>query len=400
MGRKDKLVVISKAELAQRFIERFQTQPQVFIRAPGRVNILGEHVDYNDGVVLPMAIDRQIGIVARSSEAAEMHLVALDLNDEVVFTSQSIFEKKDKVGAPLPRWALYPAGVAWVLLQKQYRVSGIQAVFSSSIPIGAGLSSSAAVEVAFATMWAAFGDWQMPPLELAQACQKAENEYVGVACGLLDQFSSVCGVEGHLLFFDTRSLEWKPLRFFDDCVIVIADSKVERSLASSQYNQRRQTCEEAVRLLQRYIPNLQSLRDISPVEFAAYREYLPTEVQRRAEHVVKEIARVYSAVNALKNQDRRAFGALMNASHYSLRDDYEVSHPNLDILVEIAKQLPGCYGARLTGAGFGGCTVNMVAQVDANEFVEKLDKAYFERTGTRGEVFAVAASQGATWKAI
>jgi len=155
-----------------------------------------------------------------------------------------------------------------------------------------------------------------------------------------------------------------------------------------------------VRALQRYLPDLKSLRDITPVEFAAYREYLPAEAQRRAEHVVKEIARVYSAVNALKNNDRRAFGALMYASHYSLRDDYEVSHPNLDILVEIAKQLPGCYGARLTGAGFGGCTVNMVAKSEIDQFVTQLDRIYFERTSIKGAVFAVEASRGASWKLL
>ncbi len=392
--------MISEIDLIANFVQRFQAQPRVFARAPGRVNILGEHVDYNDGVVLPMAIDREVGIAARKIDSNEVNLVALDLNEEVVFTQQSLQEKKDKWGEPLPKWALYPAGVAWVLSQKCHPVSGLQAVFSSSIPIGAGLSSSAAVEVAFATLWSALDGWQLQPLELAQACQQAENEYVGVACGLLDQFSSVCGVEGHLLFFDTRSLEWKPLQFFEDCVIVIADSRVERSLASSEYNRRRETCEEAVRHLQRFLPNLKSLRDISPVEFAAYREYLPQEAQRRAEHVVKEIARVYSAVTALKNQDRRAFGALMYASHYSLRDDYEVSHPNLDILVEIAKQLPGCYGARLTGAGFGGCTVNMVAKSEVERFVEQLDRLYYERTRVQGKVFAVVASQGASWKLV
>jgi len=392
--------VIAEDKLYQQFVERFQAQPQVFARAPGRVNILGEHVDYNDGVVLPMAIDREVGIIARKIELPEVHLIALDLSEEVVFTFQSIFERKDKSGKPLPRWALYPAGVAWVLLQKQLDVSGIQAVYSSSIPIGAGLSSSAAVEVAFATLWSAFGGWQIEPMKLAQDCQKAENEFVGVACGLLDQFSSVCGVEGHVLFFDTRSLEWMPLRFFEDCMIVIADSRVERSLASSDYNERRATCEEAVRMLQRYIPTLKSLRDISPVEFAAYREFLPPVVQRRAEHVVKEIARVYSAVTALRNNDRRAFGALMYASHYSLRDDYNVSHPNLDIMVEIAKQLSGCYGARLTGAGFGGCTVNMVDQSVVSQFVEQLDQLYTNRTSIKGQVFAVTASQGASWKFV
>ncbi|MGB9586401.1 MAG: galactokinase, partial [Anaerolineales bacterium] len=348
-------------DLIEKFDQTFHKKAQVFARAPGRVNILGEHIDYNQGAVLPMAIDREVNILAcKNSDPLQVHLVAMDLDEEIIFSLADLDLKVDIHHSPLPRWALYPAGVAWVLQKKGYLVEGVEAVFRSSIPIGAGLSSSAAVEVGFAMMWSAFGGWEEEPLQLAQDCQRAENEYVGVSCGLLDQFSSVCGVENHVLFFDTRNLEWKALPFFENTQIVIVDSKVERSLTSSQYNQRRKTCEEAVLFLQKFKPEMRSLRDITPIEFAAYGEYLPNEIRKRSEHVVKEIARVFSAVTALQRNDYRSFGALMYASHYSLRDLYEVSHPNLDFLVDQAHAFTGCFGARLTGAGFGGCTVNMV----------------------------------------
>jgi len=384
--------------LSEKFYQTFQAKPEICAKAPGRVNILGEHVDYNQGVVMPMAIDREVTIIARKISQPAVHLIAMDLNEEIEFSLQSLEQKIDIHGAALPRWALYPAGVAQVLQKKGLLVEGIEAIFQSTIPIGSGLSSSAALEVGFAMIWSGMGGWKEDPLVLAQDCQRAENEYVGVSCGLLDQFSSVCGVKDHILFFDTRSLQWKALPFFENMQIVIADSKVERSLTSSQYNQRRETCEQAVVLLRKFKPEIQSLRDISPVEFAAYGEYLPDEIRKRAEHVVKEIARVFSAVTALQRNDYRSFGALMYASHYSLRDYYEVSHPNLDFLVDQAHHHPRCFGARLTGAGFGGCTVNMVEKDAVDEFIEQLSSAYLSRFGIEPSIFSVKANQGASWE--
>jgi galactokinase len=271
----------------------------------------------------------------------------------------------------------------------------MQAVFTSDVPIGAGLSSSAAVEVAFAVTWRALGGWKRDALQIARLCQRAENKYVGVNCGLMDQFASACGTEGHALYFDTRSLEWQPVPLPPGTAVVIADSGVRRSLATSAYNERRAACEQAVEVLRQYMPNIRSLRDVSSVEFAAYSEFLPPIVRKRAEHVVKEIGRVQDAVVALRRGDAKLFGGLMFSGHTSLRDLYEVSCPELDTLVSIARQQPGCYGARLTGAGFGGCTVNLVNVASAEAFIENLKAGYQEQTGRQAQVYLCKASAGA-----
>jgi galactokinase len=271
----------------------------------------------------------------------------------------------------------------------------MKVAYSSDVPIGAGLSSSAAVEVAFAVTWQALAGWQMEKLELARLCQRAENEYIGLSSGLMDQFSSACGVEGHVLCFDTRSLAWEPLELPAGTALVIADSGVRRSLASSAYNDRHAACERAVELLRGYLPAIKSLRDVSTVELAAYLPYLPEEIARRAEHVVKEIHRVDQAIIALHRGDARMLGGFMFASHKSLRDLYEVSIPELDRLVEIARGLPGIYGARLTGAGFGGCTVNLIEEKHAEAFIQGLKADYQKKTGREANVYLCHASAGA-----
>lgn len=387
-------------DLLTLFRECFARRPTLRVRAPGRVNLLGEHVDYNEGAVLPVALDLAVHLVAAPTEDEIVTLQALDLGESTAFYIRDLESKVDVEGRPLPLWALYPAGVAWCLKQAGLEIVGAQVVYSSDVPIGAGLSSSAAVEVAFAALWRALGGWSVDNLTLARLCQQAENEYVGMACGLMDQFASACGVEGHALYFDTRSLEWQALPLPVNSALVIADSGVRRSLTSSAYNERRATCEQAVALLRQYLPHIRSLRDVSPTEFMAYSYYLPPLVARRAEHVVKEIARVESAVRALQRQDARAFGALMFAGHASLRDLYEVSTPELDALVEIARQLPGCIGARLTGAGFGGCTVNLVEEERAEQFIRDLKQAYAQKTGKEAQLYLCHASAGVTVEVI
>ncbi len=382
-------------DLRSAFITQFETEPVVIGRAPGRVNLLGEHVDYNDGMVLPAAIDRAVTIAAAPIAEGLVTLAALDLGARVSFRLDALEAKVDANGKPLPDWARYPAGVASILLKDGQRVSGMNAVFTSDVPIGAGLSSSAAVEVAFAVTWRALGGWQKDALSIAQLCQRAENQYVGVNCGLMDQFASACGVEGHALLFDTRSLEYQPAPLPKGAVIIIADSGVRRSLASSAYNDRRAACEQAVAALRQFMPDIRSLRDVSAVEFAAFGEYLPAEPRKRAEHVVKEIARVQQAVTALRRNDAITFGALMFSAHKSLRDLYEVSCPELDALVEIARSLPGCIGARLTGAGFGGCTVNLVQADKAEAFIEGLKDGYRQQVGREAQVYLCKASEGA-----
>jgi galactokinase len=382
-------------ELTAIFEEQFGRAPAVLARSPGRVNLLGEHVDYNDGPVLPAAIDRAVSLAAAPSSDGLVHLHALDLGKKTTFSLDSSRNKRAANGEKLAHWALYPAGVAWALGEAGLAVSGIEAVYTSDVPIGAGLSSSAAVEVAFASVWQALGGWKIESMELARLCQKAENQYLGVASGLMDQFACVHGVADHALYFDTRSFEWNPYPLPEGTRLVIADSGIRRSLSTSAYNERRSACEEAVARLKEYKPGLQSLRDISPPEFAAYSAFLPEVISRRAEHVVKEIHRVETAVVALKKKETKAFGAMMFAGHASLRDLYEVSTPELDALVEIARKLPGCYGSRLTGAGFGGCTVNLVQEEFAPAFINDLREGFRDRMKRAAQVYLCKASEGA-----
>ncbi len=384
------------SELITAFRIHFDRQPGRVLRAPGRVNLLGEHVDYNDGPVLPAAIDRAVYLAAEVNPSGNLHLYAIDIGEEVSFSIENLEGKQDLAGNPLPGWALYPAGVAWALQQADFEITGIQAAYSSDLPIGAGLSSSAAVEMAFATAWQAFGSWTADQMTLARLCQRAENEFVGVSSGLMDQFASAFGVKDHALYFDTRSLDWEAVPLPGGTVLVVADSGVRRSLTSSAYNERRASCEKAVELIRQELPHIESLRDVSPEEFERLRHKLPQPVAMRAEHVVREIERVFSAVAALRAGDQETFSALMYAGHASLRDLYQVSTPELDALVDIASQVPGCIGARLTGAGFGGCTVNLVEENQSRTFIANLQERYLKVTGRQSQVYLCQASHGAS----
>jgi galactokinase len=369
--------------------------PHLVVTAPGRVNLLGEHIDYNEGIVLPAAIDRAIRIEASPSFTSIVHLHALNLGESAAFSLDNLDKKIDLKGNPLPGWALYPAGVAWVLRQAGLDLHGFQAAYSSNLPIGAGLSSSAAVEVGFAILWQAFGGWEIDRVTLAGYCRKAENEYVGVNCGLMDQFAVANGVEGHAIYLDTRSLEWRPVPLPPDTSLIIADSDIPHSLAISAYNERRRSCELALSLLKPFMPGIHALRDVSPADLARYSQFLPDELYRRTRHVVEECARMVKAYDFLMAGDATGFGKLMIDGHASLRDLYQVSCPELDLLVEIAMSLPGCFGARLTGAGFGGCTINLVDTNHAHSFADKLKTQYRTQTGQQGEVYLCHASRGA-----
>ncbi len=362
--------------------------------APGRVNLLGEHVDYNDGIVLPAAIDRVIQLAAAPAAGRVVTLRALDLDQQTEFSLDGLADKRDVHGAPLPDWALYPAGVAWALQENGLPVSGFNGAFSSNIPMGSGLSSSAAVELAFAALWQALGGWQISKLKLAQIAQQAERAYVGVNCGLMDQFASAHGVEGCAVMFDTRSLEFKPVPLPPNTAIVIADSRMPRKLTGSAYNERRAACEQAVRILQSVLPNIRALRDVTPQQLQTHHALLEEQVYHRARHVVTECARMEQALALLDRGDAAGFGRLMVETHNSLRDDYEVSLPELDTLVELACAQPGCWGARLTGAGFGGCTVNLVEAQHAPAFMAALQAGYAKRTGRQAEIYLCRASQG------
>jgi galactokinase len=363
--------------------------------SPGRVNLLGEHVDYNGGLVLPAAIDRSVTLISQPRTDNIISLFARDFGQRVQFNPSSVVQKQDIQGNPLPTWALYPAGVLWSLSQRGAATPGIDCNFSSNIPIGAGLSSSAAVEVGFAVLWQTLGGWEMNRLTLAQVCQHAEREYVGVNCGLMDQFACANGVEGHAVLLDTRSLQFKPVPLPANTAIVIADSSIRRSLIGSAYNNRRLDCETAVKVLQQVFPSIVSLRYVSIGQFLSVRERLSEGEYKHARHVVEEIERVNQAMTYLENGEANKFGKLMFETHASLRDYFEVSCPELDTLVEIAAGIKGCIGARLTGAGFGGCTVNLVEQSSTEEFVTKLIEQYHNNTSLTASVFVTHASQGA-----
>ena len=376
--------------------DQYLPKAQFISTAPGRVNLLGEHVDYNDGMVLPAAINRAVRLAAKPTPESQVNLRTIDLNQSVSFNFDNLSAKQDIHGEPLPSWALYPAGTAWSLQEEGLALTGFDGAFTSDVPIGAGLSSSAAVEVAFAALWQKLGGWQVDRVKLAQLCQRGENRYVGVNCGLMDQFASANGVAGHALYFDTRTLFWQPVPLPADSVIIVADSGVRRSLANSAYNDRRASCEQALSQLSPHLPGIHALRDVSPSDFSKYADLLPEITRMRAQFVVDECYRVAEAVPLLKAGDAGGFGQLMLACHNSLRDLYQVSCPELDILVELAMDLPGCWGARLTGAGFGGCTVNLVQEEKAGGFIQALKDGYYNKTNRQAEVYLCQASQGVT----
>jgi len=363
--------------------------------SPGRVNLLGEHVDYNDGVVLPVAIDRVVDIHFRRMEGKQITLYAYDLGEDCSFDADQLDRKTTLDGTPLPDWALYPAGVIWNLMRYDFQIEGFSADFRSNIPIGAGLSSSAAVEVGFAVVCEALGGWQLERMTMARICQEAEHEYVGVNCGLMDQFACACGVQEHALMLDTRSLAFRAIPLPRDTAIVIADSTLRRSLVTSAYNDRRKDCETAVAYFHEIDPSIRALRDVTPQWFLTAENKLPPDIFRHARHVVEEIARVDEAIRLLEKNDTEGFGKLMIQTHASLRDLYEVSSPELDMLAEGATAIEGCLGARLTGAGFAGCTVNLVRRDRVDPFIRQLRADYLAKTGLVASIFATRPVDGA-----
>jgi galactokinase len=377
------------------FEKRFGRQPEYLGRAPGRVNLMGEHIDYNDGCVLPLAIDRTVFIAFSASGTDRSTIRAIDLNAEIDIVPQNLASRKDAAGRKLPGWGLYPAGVLQSIQMEDLTAPGILAAFCSDIPRGAGLSSSAAVELAFMKAWQTCGGWERPAPVLAVMAQRAENQYVGVRCGIMDQYASAYGRQGHAIYLDCRELTSRPVALPGGVAIVVANSGVHHSLAAGAYNHRRAACEEAVRILSESLPGIRALRDVTVAAFDAHAHLLPEEIQRAARHVVYEIERTGRAVAALEAGDVSAFGQAMLESHHSLRDDYRVSCPELDTLVRIAVDLPGCLGARLTGAGFGGCTVNLVHKDQAEDFITELKRRYQAETGIRSQVMICQAVDGA-----
>ncbi|TMB30593.1 MAG: galactokinase, partial [Deltaproteobacteria bacterium] len=360
--------------------------------APGRVNLIGEHTDYNDGFVLPMAIEDGIEMAARSRAGREIRAHAVDLGETVAFSLEQPIRPD-----PTHPWSNYIRGVLWALSRAGIALGGMDLAFGGTLPQGAGLSSSAALQVATALTARALLRFTMDVPRLARICQESENELVGVKVGIMDPFVSLAAREGHALFLDCRSLAFEQVPLaLGDHVVAICYSGVKHALVASEYNVRRRQCAAGVEVLRTHDPRIRALRDASLEALEACRAELDPVVYRRCRHVVTENARVLESKSALRTEDLRRFGELMDASHASLRDDYQVSCAEIDLLVDLARQSQGVLGARITGGGFGGCTVNLVARGAVESFRKEVLGEYRRRTGLDGWVFVSEAADGAS----
>lgn len=376
------------AELRDRFHGLFGGEARLF-RAPGRVNLIGEHTDYNDGFVLPAAIDFQTFAAAARRPGRCLRIHSVNLGETVSFD----------FGAGLPRrrghWSDYPLGVAATLVREGHALTGADLLLYGEVPPGAGLSSSAALEVATALALIAVAGLELAPMETAKLCQRAENEFVGTLCGIMDPFVSRFAQTGHALLIDCRSLEARAVPLPDAVRLVICNSGVQHALASGEYNARRAQCEQGVRALAEGNPKVRALRDATLETLEENRGRIPPVVFARCHHVVSENQRTLEAAAALEHGDLGAFGRLMAASHASLRDAYEVSCRELDVLVDAATPLEGVYGARMTGAGFGGCTVNLVRADAVPAFREDVTQAFERATRRKPKIYESSAAAGA-----
>ncbi len=381
-------VKASTTSLRNRFETLYGGKIRLF-RAPGRVNLIGEHTDYNDGFVMPAAIGfyTTVAVGPRADRKLSMHSVNFAETRE--FDLNTIFE------GPTGHWSDYVRGVAAVLEEQGHRLSGANLVIQGDVPVGAGLSSSAAIEVATAFALLGVSNETLDRIDIALACQQAEHRYAGTQCGVMDQFISCFGEANHALILDCRSLECEALKIDCNVRLVICNTKVKHELAGGEYNLRRADCEAGVRYLQQFLPDIRALRDVTMDELQEYGHEMPDVVHRRCRHVITENARVLAATEALKIGDLSRFGDLMGESHQSLRDDYEVSCKELDLMVELARKCRGVYGTRMTGGGFGGCTVNLVSAENAMKFKESIEREYLRAMNVRPEVYICEASEGA-----
>lgn len=360
------------------------------VSAPGRVNLIGEHTDYNEGFVLPAAIDRRIVIAAGARSDDLMVLHALDFNESVSLPLSRLAFRQDQF------WSNYPQGVAHFLQQHRFQLSGMNACIRGDIPRASGLSSSAAFEIASACTFKALNQLSIDDLSIIRLCQKAENEFVGVACGIMDQFISCLGKKDNALFLDCRTLDHRMVPFPKGTKLIVCDTGVKRELAKSEYNRRRAECNEGVAKLSTVLPGIRALRDVSLDDFHRYQHLLQPVVQKRCRHVIFENERVLESIAALQENDVKRFGQLMYESHRSLKEDYEVSCLELDAVVEIAQQVEGVFGARMTGAGFGGCAICLVDNGRATELIARLESEYPKRTRIEPKIYACSIEDGVT----
>jgi len=375
--------------LRSEFQSRFNCEPR-FFRAPGRVNLIGEHTDYNGGFVLPMAIERGTTVAAAAREDRKIFVRSVNL-DETGEIDLNAPEQKLRGS-----WLDFVEGVARILERRGAKLRGADLLIDSDVPTGAGLSSSAALEISVGLALSEIFGSPIEKVQLALVGQAAEHEFVGAKVGIMDQYVSALGRKNHALLIDCRSLEAEQIPFAtQEAAIVICDSKVKHQLAASEYNTRRAECEEAVEILREFLPGITQLRDVGVGDFEKYAEDLPTIIRKRCRHVVTENERALNAAEALKKNDLTEFGRLMWLSHVSLRDDYEVSCRELDVLVEIASHCEGVLGGRMTGGGFGGSTVNLVRRESVENFTEKIRNEYRRQTNIEPAIYISGPADGA-----
>ena len=366
------------------FIAEFGEAPSFIVRAPGRVNLIGEHTDYNDGFVFPLAIDRAAWIALRPRADATVCAISLDMDDRRQFALDDLRRPAEL------KWIDYLTGVAWALAERGYALRGWEGVLAGDVPIGSGLSSSAALELAAARAFHCVSGFEWDAAAIALGCQAAENEWLGVKCGIMDQMISAAGVQNRALLIDCRSLETDAAPLPDESAVVILDTGTRRGLVDSAYNERREQCEAAARHFA-----VKALRDIDSPSFAARAHELDALSRKRARHVITENDRTLRARDAMNAGDAALLGQLMIESHISLRDDFEVSSPALDAIVDCANADEACYGARMTGAGFGGCAVALVNAEGARSFVERVSACYIAATGNQPALYVTRACRGA-----
>ncbi len=373
--------------LIERFTQLFESAPRIF-QAPGRVNLIGEHTDYNDGFVMPAAI----GFCTRAAVAPrhDRKLVVRSENfaEQVEFNLDALPDKGSG------HWSDYAIGVAKSLQYSGSMIIGANLLIEGDVPQGAGLSSSASLEIVVGYALLDLAGEAIDLTKLALLCQKAENEFVGARCGIMDQFISSHGQHGHALLLDCRSLEHRFLPLGDEARLVICNTMVRHSISSGEYNRRRAECEAGVRCLAAHLPGVRALRDVTLNDLAACAGDLPETIMRRCRHVISENSRVLQAASALERGDLETFGILMRESHLSLREDFEVSCAELDLMVELADKAPGVYGARMTGGGFGGCTINLVRRDCVAKFKACIDDGYRRSTGHAAEIYVCSAANG------
>ena len=373
--------IMDTQSLIHSFSTYFNAKPEFIVRAPGRVNLIGEHTDYNDGFVLPMAIDHAVWIALAPRADSTVRVRSLDLEVDSAFDLHSLAKGEG--------WLEYIKGVADQLQKAGHDLRGFDAVMTGDVPRGAGLSSSAAVELATARAFAAVSGFAWDAAQMAKISQKAENEWVGVNCGIMDQMASAASKAGYALFLDCRTLEIQHAPLPENTSVVILDTSTRRGLVDSAYNERRSQCEEAARWF-----GVKALRDVGVDQFEKS-SGLSEVVMKRARHIVTENARVLEAVNVMQAGNVKRLGELFNASHASLRDDFEVTNEALNQIVECAQEQSSCYGARMTGAGFGGCAVALVQEENAEEFTKSVSAAYKQKSGLDASIYVCKASEGA-----